>query len=374
MKVAVLGTRGIPARYGGFETFAEELATRLARRGHEVTVYCRSKNYPYTERSHQGVKLIVLPTLRQKYLDTVVHTFLSILHSLFRDFDVLLVCNAANSPFCLLPRLFGKKVLLNVDGIERERRKWGLPGKAWYRMAEFLSTLLPNGIITDARVIRDYYLERYKKESFMIPYGAKTERAPSTRFLKRFGLEEDGYFLYVSRLEPENNADLVVRAFEGLETDKKLVIVGDAPYARDYKRRLMETRDPRILFTGYVFGEGYLELQSHAFCYVHATEVGGTHPALLEGMGLGRCVIVNGTPENTEVAGEGALLYRKNDVDDLRRRLSWLLRHPEAREHFAGEARARVSQFYSWDRVADQYEELFRSVLKRSANSNVSEG
>ena len=363
MKIAILGTRGIPARYGGFETFAEELATRLVDRGHEVTVYCRSNNYPYTDESYKGVRLIVLPTMRRKYLDTVSHTFLSILHSSFQDFQVLLVCNAANSLFCFIPRIFGKKVLVNVDGIERKRKKWGPLGKAWYRMGEFFSVRFPNGIVTDARTIEDYYLEKYQKRSFMIPYGACTERTPSMDFLNRYALKDDDYILYVSRLEPENNADLVIRAFEGVETGKKLVIVGDAPYAEDYKRKLMGTKDPRVIFTGYVFGQGYLELHSHAFCYIQATEVGGTHPALLEGMGLGRCVVVNGTPENIEVLGEGGILYKRNDAQDLKEKLSWILRHPEERESIGQRARERISQFYAWDRVTDQYEKLFSRYL-----------
>jgi glycosyltransferase involved in cell wall biosynthesis len=368
MKIAILGTRGIPARYGGFETFAEELATRLVDRGHSVTVYCRDANYPYRDRTYRGVRLVILPTIRQKYLDTVFHTFLSILHSCFRDFDLLLVCNAANSLFCVVPRLLKKKVLLNVDGIERERKKWGRLGKAWYQMSEFLSTLLPNRIITDAHVIEDYYLDRYKKKSFMIPYGAITERVSSTEILRHYQLKEDGYILYASRLEPENNSDLVIKAFEGIDTDKPLIIVGDAPYAKGYMRKLMSTKDPRIIFTGYVFGQGYKEFQSHAYCYVHATEVGGTHPALLDAMGLGRCVLVNGTPENMEVVGEGGIIYKKNDVNDLREKLSWIIEHPDVRESFRQKARERVFQLYTWDRVTDQYEQLFHSLLQSVRN------
>ena len=369
MKIAILGTRGIPARYGGFETFAEELSTRLVERGDEVTVYCRSKNYPYEERSYKGVQLVVLPTIRQKYLDTVFHTFLSILHASFRHFDLLLVCNAANSPFCIIPRLLHRKVLLNVDGIERQRKKWGALGKAWYRMGEFLSTFLPHGIITDARVIEDYYLKRYKKRSFMIPYGAQTEKAESTDVLRRYQLEEDAYVLYVSRLEPENNAHLVIEAFEGIKTDKKLVIVGDAPYGREYKKRLMSTKDPRVIFTGYVFGRGYQELQSHAYCYVHATEVGGTHPALLDGMALGRCVLGNETPENLEVIGETVLVYRKNDVHDLKKKLSWILQHPEERERLSQKAIERISQFYTWEKITDQYERIFHDCFFETPDS-----
>ena len=198
----------------------------------------------------------------------------------------------------------------------------------------------------------------------MIPYGAQIERTSSTDVLRRYQLRKDGYFLYVSRLEPENNADLVIEAFGRVKTDKNLVIVGDAPYAKDYKKRLLNTKDPRVIFTGYIFGHGYRELHSHAYCYIHATEVGGTHPALIDGMSLGHCVLVNGTPENIEVIGEGGIIYKKNDGHDLREKLSWIIRHPEARPNFSQKARERVFQFYTWDRIADQYEGLFRTILE----------
>ncbi len=364
MKIAILGTRGIPARYGGFETFAEELATRLVARGHEVAVYCRSNNYPYKERIYKGVRLVMLPTIRQKYLDTVIHTLLSILHSSFQKVDILLVCNAANSLFCILPRILRRKVLLNVDGVERQRKKWGPLGKAWYRLGEFFGTLFPHGIITDARVIEDYYLKKYKKKSFMIPYGAQTEKVESTDLLNRYQLEKDGYVLYVSRLEPENNAHVVIEAFEKIETDKKLVIVGDAPYAKNYKKKLMTTKNPRVIFTGYIFGQGYREFQSHAYCYVHATEVGGTHPALLDGMALGKCVLVNETPENLEVIGKTGIVYKMNDAYDLREKLSLILQRPEIRTTLSQKARERIDQFYTWDHITDQYESLFSLMHK----------
>jgi glycosyltransferase involved in cell wall biosynthesis len=256
LKIAILGTRGIPANYGGFETFAEECSAGLVARGHQVTVYGRCRYVPRGMNSHRGVKLVVLPTLAWKYTDTVVHSFLSILHSLFRKYDAILICNAANSIFAWMPRLFGTPVAVNVDGIERMRRKWSLPGRMYYRFSEYVSTLFPNTIVTDARVMERYYRDRYQIK--------KLHRAP------------EDYFLYVSRLEPENNAHLVVRAFEGVKTSKRLVIVGDAPYAAGYIQQLRETKDSRIFFPGAIYGEGYRQLQANAFCYIHATEVGGT--------------------------------------------------------------------------------------------------
>src|SRR5215813_1393380 len=168
MKLAIIGTRGIPANYGGFETFAEELATRLAGRGHDVTVYCRSNNVKYQQPTYRGVKLSILPTIGTKYLDTVFHTFISVLHAVPRRFDCVLMCNAANAVFAAVPRLTGSPVALNVDGIERKRKKWSSVGRVYYRLSEFLATFIPNVIITDAAVIRDYYLNRYSKDSIMI--------------------------------------------------------------------------------------------------------------------------------------------------------------------------------------------------------------
>jgi glycosyltransferase involved in cell wall biosynthesis len=367
MNLAILGTRGVPARYGGFETLAEELGARLVKRGHHVTVYGRSHfvDPDLHRQRYRGVDLRVLPTIRQKYLDTVVHTLLSSLDCLRRDFDAVLICNAANGVFAPLPRLVGMKVALNVDGIERKRRKWSALGRGYYRFGEWLATKLPDVIVSDAEVIRSYYRETYRAESVVIPYGADVLRLESTAALDRFGLEPGHYVLYVSRLEPENNADVLIRAFTALDTPTRLVLVGDAPYADRYKAQLrrITNGDSRIVFTGFVFGEGYRELQSHATCYVQATEVGGTHPALVEAMAFGNCIIANDTQENREVVAEAALLYRFNDAGHLRHQLRAVLDDAELRAEFGRRARARAQERYSWDRITDQYETLFRRLL-----------
>src|SRR5688572_25693860 len=204
MKLAILGTRGIPANYGGFETFAEELSVRLASRGHDVTVYGRSNNIKYQGREYKGVRLVILPTIGTKYLDTVAHTFISVLHSMFRRFDCILMCNAANAVFALVPRITATPVALNVDGIERKRRKWGTVGKTYYRLSEYLSTLIPDVIVTDAAVIREYYLERYGAQSRMITYGTTCQRESTTVVQDMLHIKSRNYVLYVSRLEPEN--------------------------------------------------------------------------------------------------------------------------------------------------------------------------
>ena len=361
MKLAILGTRGIPANYGGFETFAEELGTRLAARGHDVTVYCRSNNIGYPHKTYKGVKLAILPTIGTKHLDTVVHTFLSVLHALLR-FDVILMCNAANAIFGIVPRLSRTPVALNVDGIERLRKKWGLAGRAYYRLSEYLATIVPNVVITDADVIREYYLKKYRKASVMIAYGAEFERTETTSVLDRIGVRPRDYFLYVSRLEPENNAHTAIEAFEKIETGKWLLIVGDAPHAHKYIEQLKATRDPRIRFPGAIYGRGYRELQSHAYAYIQATEVGGTHPALVEAMGAGNCVIAKDTPENHEVLGGAGLYFR--DADDLSRQIELTLAVPAFAERLRASAQARAKACYSWDAVTDAYEKVLADLIR----------
>ena len=360
MKIAITGIRGIPANYGGFETFAEELATRLVRRGHEVTVYGRKNSVKTSKKFYKGVRLVILPTIKHKYLDTVAHTFISVLHILEQKYDVVLICNAANSIFSWIPRLSGKKVLVNVDGIERKRKKWSKLGQAYYHLSEWLSTFLPDGIITDARVIQDYYQNHYGKSSCMIAYGASTCRKISPEQIRKFGLEPEKYVLYVSRLEPENNAHLVIQAFERVKTDFKLAIVGDAPYAEEYKRKLKSTKDPRILFLGFVFGEGYRALQQNAYCYVQATEVGGTHPALVEAMGYGNCVLFLDNPEHREVTGNCAIPF--SSADELKDKLQMALLNPTLVEDYRKKAMRRIKDRYGWESIADRYEKLFASM------------
>jgi glycosyltransferase involved in cell wall biosynthesis len=362
VRIALLGTRGIPARYGGFETFAEELSTRLVARGHQVTVYCRERS---SEKSYRGVHLQYLPTIRHKYLDTVAHTFLSTLHLLtYRvlgyRFDAALYCNGANALFTIWPRWSGMPVALNVDGIERKRKKWNRLAKAWYLVSERLSTFCPTAVVTDARAIQDYYRDRYGKASVFIPYGAEIGALGTADVLKELGLEPQRYFLYVSRMEPENRALEVRQAFETVSTPFRLALIGDAPYAREYIRHVRQTLDERVLAPGAIYGQGYHELQSHCYAYVHATEVGGTHPALIEAMGRGALVLYRNTPENAEVAGDAGIPF---EPEELAAKMRLALDMPEAeREAFRQKALERVRAHYSWDAVTDAYERLLRSL------------
>lgn len=362
MRIAILGTRGIPACYGGFETFAEELSVRLVERGHEVTVYARA---PHPEPFYRGVRIRYIPPVRHKYLETLAHTFRSTVDLLRNRQDAVLYCNGANAIFTSLARMGGIPAALNVDGLERKRKKWNALARGWYLLSEVLSTFCPSALVTDAEEIRSYYLARYGAESTFIPYGAPIGKVASTGALQALGLEPGKYFLYVTRFEPENNPLMVRESFERLDTSVKLALVGDAPYAEEYIASVRATQDPRVVIPGAIYGEGYHELQSHCLAYVHATEVGGTHPALIEAMGRGAPILYLMTRENHEVAGGVGLPFRTwEELTALMKRV--LQMTPAELERMGSAAQQRVTERYSWDRVTTSYENLLLELSRKA--------
>lgn len=366
-RLAILGTRGIPARYGGFETLAEELAPRLAARGHSVWVYARRHAIGDTPRpiargltEYRGVTVRVQGAPRSKHLETVVHSLAAAGDAMRRRFDAVLVCNAAN--FHVLPplHLSGARTVVNVDGLEWRRRKWGGPGKAWHRTGVRLVTRWAGALVADSRHVQAWWENHRGRRPTFIPYGCPDGPVDTREVLQELGLRRRGYILYVARLEPENNAHLVIEAFRRVDTDLPLVIVGHAPYATEYQRRLrgLAARDPRVLLAGPIYGTAYTELQSHAYCYVQASDVGGTHPALLEALGYGGVAVVNDIPEHLEVTGDTSRVYRFNDPVSLAARLQELLDDPSSAEALRTRARQRVQERYLWGRVTEAYEDI----------------
>lgn len=364
MRIAVVGTRGIPASYSGFETCAEEVGSRLAARGHKVAVYGRSHHLRYHRTTYRGVRVIKLPTLRNKYLDTLVHTALSTLHAATSGFEVVLVCGVGSSPLAIIPRFTGSKVAINVDGLDWQREKWSAPAKRYLRLAEGLALRLGQAVITDSRAVQDYYRARYGATTHFIPYGAELHTNRPNGALRRFGLEAGKYLLYVGRLVPENCAHHLVDAFATLETDLKCVIVGDAPYAEHYIANLKSRAPSNVLFPGYVFGEDYWELNCNAFAYVFTSGAAGTHPALLEAMACGNCVIAQSTPTNHEVSADSALFYDGQiGASDLARQLRTIVASPELVAEYGARAQREIVTRYSWDQVTDAYESLFDELV-----------
>ena len=394
MKLAILGTRGVPPRYGGFETFAAELGKRLVARGHQVTVYCRmasgerraasgearSASSPFALRPSpfewEGIHCVPLPSIGHKYLETVSHTALSALDALGRGFDAVLVCNAANAFVLPLLRAARIPVAINVDGIERRRRKWNLLGKAVYAAGESLSVVFADRVIADAQVIADYYTERYAAQPVVIPYGSELSAADSD-VLTRLGLTPRGYILYVSRFEPENNPLEVVEAYERVarigsqvpvpgssapgtrHPAPPLVLLGEARYDKALGERLRAHASAKVLFPGALYGADYETLQRHALVYIQATEVGGTHPALIEAMAAGGCVLAHDTPENREVGGEAVGYFSLRPAETLSGMLRACLADPAGREAMRERSRRRAADLYGWESVTNAYERLF---------------
>jgi glycosyltransferase involved in cell wall biosynthesis len=368
MKIALLGTRGIPASYSGFETCVEKLGEQLVHRGHEVVVYCRSHHITYEGEYYKGTRLVKLPTIPNKYLDTLVHSFFSSLHALPQRYDIALYFIAGNSPVTWIPRLVGTKTILNVDGLDWKRDKWPTLAKKYIQFAEYLSTVLPNAYLTDSHVVQGYYQATYAQTPPYIPYGSDVEMVPPGETLAQFGLKPQKYILFVGRLVPENCIHHLIDAYNALQTDLKCVIVGDSAYSEDYKADLRQRAEgnPNIIFTGYVFGKGYHELGSNAYIFTETSGVGGTHPALVEAMAFGNCVITHDTPENLETIGTAGLSYQgKVGASSLKEVLETLLRDPVLTAEYRQKARARALSTYTWHAVTDSYERLFYEILQQ---------
>ena len=367
MKIAILGTRGIPARYGGFETLAEQLSARLAARGHEVAVYCRR---PFTKPDDvvaPGVRRVILPTISSKHFDTAFHTLLSLIHVCFTEADIVFICNVANGPIAWIPRLVGKPTALNVDGLDRKRKKWNLIGRSSLYLCELFSAFTPTRVVTDSRIMEEYYWRHYRRRSTFIAYGAEVPAngAGSQPAARLLDLPAKRFILYVSRLEPENNPELLLGAYRRVQTDWPLVIVGGNAYDAAYVERLKSLADRRVLFLGPVYGSGYWQLLRDAGLYVFACEVGGVHPALIEAMATRMPVLYLDTPENRETAGDGGMPFRA-DSADLAAGMSRLLANLNLRQDLGRKAQERAASIFGWEETTQKYESLFSELVYRN--------
>ena len=338
MRIALMGTRGIPANYGGFETFYENLGPGLAARGHDVTAYIRPHAVgAYGGREYRGVHLAAMPSIRTKHLETISHTLASTVHGLTRRYDVVYICGVGNTPLAWIPRLRRARVVLNVDSSDWKRKKWGRIAATYLHFAERFAARAANVIVADSTVIQERYKADYGADARFFPYGATLVEAAGTEALNRLGLTPRTYFLWVGRLEPEARVEELIHAFASLQQCAyRLVIVGDAPYAGEYRRMLEAAAGQEVVFAGYQFGEAYRELGFHAFAYVQTSPTSGTSPALLDQMAAGGAVIVRGTATNLEVIGDAGLAYDPdNGVEGLAAVLGRIIADPSVADGFA---------------------------------------
>ncbi len=361
-RLAIIGSRGIPGHYGGFETFAERLSLGLVERGHSVTVYCTAAYDNYKKMEYQGVKRVIVPSVPIKSLEKIFTSLLSCIHTATTRYQIIYFLGVSPVLFAWLPRLAGTKTVINIDGLEWKRQKWGRAA-AWYlRFSESLSGSLCDVVIADSMEIKRYFEEEYGKEAIYIAYGADVASHEDNGVLARYGLESRKYFLQVCRLEPENNTEILLREYAKVQTDIPLVILGGAPYSDTYQEKLKQIADSRVKFLGSVYGSDYNVLRSHAFCYIHGHEVGGTNPALLEALAGGNCVIALDVKYNLEVIGDAGLSFSKSD-GSLSRMLADLIAHPECADGFRIKAMDRIRQCYTWKSIIDKYENLFSSLV-----------
>lgn len=367
MRIAMLGTRGIPGGYSGFETAVEELSTRLVQRGHDVVVYCRPHMMKYEGSTYNGVKLVKLPTIPLKHFDTIIHTCISTFHMLAKErCDVALYFIAGNSPLTFLPRIVGIPTAINVDGLDSQRAKWSRVAKAYLRFAERLAPHAASEVIADSREIQKYYKDQFNAHSVFIPYGADMQPVPGSEWLDKFGLRPREYVLFVGRLVPENCPDVLIEAFRGISTDKKLVIVGDASYADEFIRSLKEKAEPNVIFTGYLFGEGYRQLSMNSYVFAVPTVVGGTHPVIVEALAAGNCVLVSDHPPNLETIGDAGVSFSAGvGAADLGAKLRMLLDDPELVSSYREKAARRATEHFDWEVITDKYEDLCERLINR---------
>lgn len=361
LRIALVGTRG-PGFYGGFETCVAEIAPRLAGLDHDVTVYARRTAQASTW-SHPGVRVVTLPSLRTKNLDTITHTAVSSAHLLTQRADVAIFFGVGNAPLAALVRRMGVPVVFNVDGLDRERRKWSRFARTYLHKAERWAIGASDVLVTDARTIERYYRDEYGAESTFISYGAPDGPVRSTTTVREAGLDPQRYILYVSRLEPENNADVLIDAYGRAGIDQPLAVVGGSTYTDEYERQLRRAAGPGVHFLGGVYGRGYRELQSHAMAYVQCTEVGGSHPALIEAMAYANPIIALDTPEHREVLGDAGLYYRR--VDELAAHLRTVSSRPLLRTQLAAAAQKRARELFAWDRVTESYVKASEVAIRR---------
>jgi len=363
----MLGTRGIPAAYSGFETAVEHLAEQFSGRGHDVTVYCRPHMVDKVDE-YVGARLVHLPTVQNKYLDTLAHTAICTAHMVTRRRpDVAIYFISGNAPVVPLARLGRVPTVFQIDGLDSQRAKWPKLAKRYLRFAERIAPEAATITVTDSESVAEAFEGAYGRRIVAIPYGAEVTDPGSAGWCRRLDLEPGRFVLFVGRLVPENNAHLVVQAHRDSECDWPLVIVGDAPYAQEYIASLKEMAGPDVRFPGYVFGDGYGELIHRAGIMCAPTEVGGTHPVIIEALAAGAPLIVSDHPPNLEAVGDAADAFPLADgAAGLARAIDVLAGDVRRRAELSRRAMERAASHFSWDRCAERYLALCELAVARA--------
>jgi glycosyltransferase involved in cell wall biosynthesis len=375
LHVAIVGTRGYPYVYGGYETFVKEMGERLVQRGIEVTIYCHSPLFEKKPKKVNGINLVYVPCVETKSLSQLTNSLLSMFHVCFSKADVVLVVNSANGPLGVLTKMFGKPSAINVDGLEWLRPKWKGLGAKYYLFASRLATKLYDKLITDSDEMEKIYLEQFGAPSKMIAYGANPKNRSDSNLIENWDLQKESYYLIVGRLIPDNNADLIVDGFVKSNSKRKLVIVGDVPYHDRFAQEMKSIKDNRLVFTGYVRNQEQLaSLYQNCYAYFHGHEYGGTNPAMLKALGFGCAILALDTRFNQEMLQQGKFgWYFDKNIESVVRIIEESEKTPKKMDYLRAHSREGLTEKYSWDFVTDEYEILFKALSKRKIKENLVE-
>lgn len=369
MKIAIIGVRGYPSHYGGYESFVKELAERLVEKKEvDVTVYCHKGLFQNRPKQIKGINLVYIPAIETKTLSQLTHSLFSILHASFRSYDLMFVVNSANGPLGFLPRAFGRRTVINVDGLEWLRPKWKGLGAKYFHFAAKMSTKLYDEIVCDADEMRRVYLDLFNRDSTVIAYGApKMLNTDSTELITKRGLIKGEYYLIIGRLIPDNNSRLIAEGFLASKSKKKLVIVGGVPYKDRYVQSITELAktDDRLVVTGHIDDRNEVaELFQNAYMYVHGHEFGGTNPTMIEALGYGCAILALDTPFNQEMLQQGRFgVFFQKDINNIIDQFEYWDGALDTVRRMKEEAPAGVIDRYKWDVVTHQYYELFKRVI-----------
>lgn len=362
LRVAFIGGRGVISKYSGIETYYEEVGRRLAAMGHEVTIYCR--NYFTPDRpTYHGMRLVRLPTIRSKHLETLVHTLLSTGHALTQRYDIVHYHALGSALFSSLPRLFGKKTIVTVQGLDWQRKKWGRIASAVLWLGERASAYLPNGTMVVSKALQQRYRELHHIRGVYVPNGGVLRERREPNAILNWGLKPNNYVLFLGRFSPEKGCHLLVEAFEQIKTDAQLVMAGASSYCDDYSRQLRSHVNERIRILDWVSGETLDELLTNAMIFVLPSDLEGLSLALLDAMGAGLCVLTSNVPENREVVDGAGLTFQRGSVKDLSEQLRFLIENPAVRDAAGKAARRRVEDQYQWQKVTEDIEKAYFQLM-----------
>ncbi len=370
MRIVIFGARGIPAKWGGFDTFVTNLAPRLVQKGHDVIVFCQPKYSDKTRPAwYKGVRLIYLPTIYGKTTETFVHELLSSLYALFilKKFDIYYILGCRSAIVYLPHFLLRRTLIINTDGLDWTRRKWGFIARNFLKWNYAVARKIGYYLVSDSKELKIFYKENYGIETAFLTNGGEIVTEKDKSVLGKYGLKPNDYFLVACRIEPENNIDIIIREFENTTITKKLVIAGGANYKSDYLKKLMETHDKRVIFLGPVYEEGHIEqIHLHAFAYIHGHEVGGTNPSLLKAMACGNIILANDVKFNREVLNDHGILWNKENGSLQSVLIQVSEEYAKYKKVLPKACIQRIQHYYTWDKVGEDHELFFRWIHKET--------